>query len=246
MNAFISEDLRDNPTVFRILKYLIDNGKTEYIPYRAYREPFVYRIELDNANRMDHIDITKLPIMRIPPLISQQIQWLYTVLWSKNIVHGDLTNNNIIYNDGKFYFIDWELSDVVPGNMCGLWYIFADMIDFLNVFYQLFPNMIISLYNVSNEEFNAYYNVIKTQENNMKYNDSNLIQCIQAFKDNMRILESFVVFIRRVSGIDMTPIINNLMIHYGIGGKRGIKQKGKRTKRKRTKRKRTLSITSKV
>lgn len=230
----ISEDLRNNPTVFKILKYLIDNYKTEYIPYRAYREPFVYRIELENENRMDHIDMQKIKILSLPQLIKQEMQWLYTVLWSQNIIHGDLTNNNIIYQDERFYFIDWELSDVVPGNVCGMWYIFADMIDFLNVFYQLLPEMFASVYKVTKADFDNYYNIIKNQESLMKDNHANVVQCIQVLKDNIITLESFVAFIRRATDIDLIPVINNLIRIHGIGGKRRVKkQKNKTQKRKR-------------
>lgn len=240
----ISEDLKSNPIVFRIVKYLIDNNKTEYIPYRAYREPFVYRIELENENRMDHIDMQKIRVLDLPQLIKQEMQWLYKVLWSQNIIHGDLTNNNIIYQDGKFYFIDWELSDIVPGNVCGLWYIFTDMIDFLNVFYQLLPEMFENVYKVSKTDFDTYYNIIKNQESFMKDNDATLAQCIEAFKNNVRTLETFVAFIRRATDIELTHVINNLIRIYGIGGKRRVKKQKNKTK-KRTRRTRTLKSRTK-
>lgn len=235
MNSnLISEDLRDSPTVFNIIKYLIDNRETQYIPYRAYSKPFVYRIELQNGNRMDAPDILqKLRIFTLPGLIEQEFQWLYIGLWSRFIVHGDLTNNNIVYQDGILYFIDWELSNVVQGNMCGLWYVFADMIDYLNVFYQILPGMYQTRYKTSREEFETYYNIIKGQEEIMKYNE-NIDQCVQSFQKNIQILQGFSAFIKRVSGIDLTPMINNVIRQHIKGGKRRIKQK--RTKRKTSRR----------
>jgi tRNA A-37 threonylcarbamoyl transferase component Bud32 len=236
--SFIYEDLSDSPMVFSILKYLIDNHQIEYIPYRYYKEPFVYRIELEDANRMDAPDILqKIRVMTIPSLILQEFQWLYTVLWSKNIIHGDLTNNNIIYQDGKFYFIDWELTNIVKGNMCGLWYIFADMIDFLNVYYKLLPGMYRTTYNTSKEEFDSYYNMIKGQEEIMKDNE-NINQCVQTFQINMPILQNFIAFIKRVSRIDLTSMINNVIGQNRIGGKRLRKQKKRRSTKIRSRRKR--------
>jgi Ser/Thr protein kinase RdoA (MazF antagonist) len=234
------EDLSDDPMVFNILKTLIDRGQTEFIPYRAYQAPYVYRIELDNTKRMDHLDLSTVSVMAILPLIRREMNWLYSELWSKSAIHGDLTNNNIIYQDGVFYFIDWEMANIVQNNICGLWYIFADIIDFLNVFYVKLPAMFESVYKISPKEFTLWYNIIKTQENLMKDNE-NPHQCNQAFMSNMDNLVNFVAFVKKISGLDLVNVINTLMAQAGLikasGGKKRkatLRRKIKNFKKKHT------------
>jgi hypothetical protein len=233
------EDLSDDPIVFNILKTLIDREQTEFIPYRAYQAPYVYRIELDNTKRMDHLDLSTVSVMAIPPLIRREMNWLYSELWSKSAIHGDLTNNNIIYQDGVFYFIDWEMANIVQNNICGLWYIFADIIDFLNVFYVKLPAMFTRLYGISPQEFSTWYNIIKTQESIMK-DTENPHQCSEVFMSNMGNLVNFVAFVKKISGLDFVNVINTLMAQAGLiktsGGKNRKTRKQSRRHVKKSRR----------
>ena len=137
-----------------------------------------------------------------------------------------LTNTNIIYQDNKFYFIDWEMTRVIKKNICGIWYIFADIIDFLNVFFIMFGTNLPLFYNISKAEFDSYYNIIKNQETII--DENNLSQCHQAFNDNIQILSQFVAFVKRRTGIDYS----NLFRRGGKKIKRKTKQKSKKSKRK--------------
>lgn len=234
-DGLIIEDLTDDLDVFRVLQFLINNNYTDYIPYRSYNidgnKLFVHRINLDNNSRLILNNMTNIPYRNIHKLIYRELQWLNNVLWKNYIIHGDLTNDNIIYQNDKFYFIDWEHASIVNNTSCGLFYIFADIIDFLNVFFIKFNSDFINSYQITETDFNKYYNLIKTQESIMKNHENNK-QCNEVFNTNFEVLSNFALFIKYWFGIDYTNLFNKR------GGKK-TKQKFKKRRATRTKRRTT-------
>ena len=132
----LSEDL----SLFEILKKLIDINnqyppeKQQFICYNNYNieTNTVYGIKLNDDNRLDRLDTSE----NMNKLFLTGIKWLNDNLWKNFIIHGDLTDNNIIIQDSKIYFIDWvDTAKNIPPNYCGFIYILIDIIDYINDFY---------------------------------------------------------------------------------------------------------------
>jgi len=229
------DNFNDNPEGFNILTYLIDNNQTKHIPYYSYNnnDYNVERITLNNERRLNSIVTNSIDINEIKINMYDSIQWLYNNLWVNYAIHGDLTSDNIIYQDGNIYFIDWvETSSIYNSNVCTIWFILADIIDFLNSFYDIFPEL---LTEVTKDEFNKWYNLIKNQEDYMKTNDLDENHCKQEFNTNIETLSVLFRFLLTNYDIDMNKILDlNDMTLIRIGGKK--RTKTRRKKRRKTKR----------
>lgn len=229
------DNFNNNPEGFTIIKYLIDKNQTKHIPYYSYDETD-YNIErtiLNNDRRLDSIVANNIDINEIKHNINEAIQWLYNNLWVNYAIHGDLTSNNIIYQNRNIYFIDWnETSSIYNSSVCTIWFILADIIDFLNSFYEIFPEL---LTEVTMDEFNNWYNLIKNQEDNMKTNGTDENLCKQEFNTNIEALSVLFRFLLTNYNIDMNKILELNNMPSIIGGKKRKKTR-RRIKRTKTKR----------
>ena len=215
-----TENFSDSDDTFKILKMLIDTGQAQHIPYYSYFGTTVSRYNLDDTNRMLYISLDKIRIT-LPRTIIETFKWLYTNLWRNFIIHGDLTDTNIIYQNENLYLIDWkDRATILTPDVCSLWYIFVDMIDFLNVFFVKFPRLPF-FSNIDRSQFDMWHSLIKGQELLMEDSTDVAInksqQCKKAIMDNLESLVSFLKFVNQIFEVDLLTLV----IHISqTGGKR--------------------------
>jgi hypothetical protein len=230
-NENIYDDFEENPDGFAILKQLIDTEETQYIPYYSYNNNFMIRTNLDDNRRLDRIN-TNINIDELSIAIQNTLNWLYKNIWTNFEIHGDLTDNNIIYQNNNIYIIDWiQTATIFRPSLCTLWFILADIVDFLNTFYTKFPQLLL-LSEINMEDFNVWYNLIKTQEDNMKTHGTNKKQCKSNFITHNETINLFFDFLLRKYGIYMYNIEElNTTIKNGGNNSRYTKNKKIKTKK---------------
>ncbi len=232
------DNFQDNEQGFIILKHLIDTRRNQHIPYQSYNNTFMNRIHLDDRNRLDVINLNNINVNQLAGAMATAMRWLYSELWKKFAVHGDLTTNNIIYQNNTVFFIDWvDTSNIYKPGICTFWYILADVIDFVNSFRTRIPQ----IFTVNSQTFDIWYNVIKMQEDYMKDNGDNAAQCQQAIMSNMTVLKQFFDFLSNYYNINMRDIFQANMVS---GGKKRKQKKTKRYKKKGTTKRRRRYLNS--
>jgi len=236
-NENIYDDFEDNLDGFTILKTLIDTEQTQHIPYYSYNNNFMIRTNLDNNRRLDRID-TNINIEELSIAIQNALSWLYKNIWTNFAIHGDLTDNNIVYQNNNIYFIDWiQTASIYSPSLCTLWFILADIVDFLNTFYTNFPQLLLST-EISMENFDVWYNLIKKQEDYMKIYGTDKTQCRSIFITNNKTINHFFNFLLQNYGIDMY-IIEELNTTAKKGGRNNKNRKTKIKLRKNKKYRKT-------
>ena len=196
MDCTYKDNFLENHQGYKIIVSLIDNKQNIHIPYYKYNcgDTFITRVNLDDSKRMDRITLDSICKENLKKEVIDTLVWLYKNLWINFYTHGDLTNNNLIYQNNKLYIIDWiDRSSILPKNPCSIWYIFADIIDFINVFHEI--NII-----DKHDNFGKWHDVIKEQELKMIDNENiNIESCSKLINKNKDELSLFFNYLRDIS-----------------------------------------------
>lgn len=164
--------------------------QSKYTLFLSYTQINSYEIELiskkmNDNNRFDSLGEGFLigKKRETKKLIHDFIHWINKNCWEKRIIHGDLTTNNIIYENNTLYIIDWfDTMQTFPEiTFKALYYTLLDIFDvFSSLAYALGNNWrddknitSVSDYHFIVKHKNKTYNVFSLFITHIKNNEGN-------------------------------------------------------------------------